>query len=199
MAACAIGVLTLGHFAHIAYFELSEINLLTMEERLIALTNGSAGIEHQERAEYADRLAVLQQELRQIQDGFYAVLALLSLAVAIVITGVLLALVNPILLLLPLVAFPPLYTGRRAQAIMDRARDETAADTRLALHLFRLATGAGPGQGAARLPAPERDPAPPRASCGSGRLGASGGPSSRRWCCGPPGSSSSRPATSPAS
>ena len=146
VAVCVIGTLTLGHFAHIAYFELSEINQLTMEERLIALANGSAGIEHHERPDYADRLTVLQQELRQMQDGFYAVLALLSLAVAIALTGVLLALLNPVLLLLPLVAFPPLYTGRRAQAIMDRAREETARDTRLAMHLFRLATTAGPAK-----------------------------------------------------
>ncbi len=146
VAASAIGVLTLGHFAHIAYFELSEINTLTMELRLVALSNGSAGIEHQERAEYADRLSVLDTELQQIQNGFYAVLALSSLAVAIAMTGILLALVNPILLLLPIVAIPPLYAGRKAQAIIDRSRDETAADTRLAMHLFRLATGAGPAK-----------------------------------------------------
>jgi len=63
VAACVIGVLTLGHFAHIAYFELSEINTLTAELRLIDLANGSAGIEHQERAEIADRIAVLEQDL----------------------------------------------------------------------------------------------------------------------------------------
>jgi ATP-binding cassette subfamily B protein len=146
VAACVIGVLTLGHFAHIAYYELSEINTLSAELRLIALANGSAGIEHQQRAEYADRVAVLEQELGQIQDGFYAVLMLSSLAVAIVMTGVLLALMNPLLLLLPLVAFPPLIAGRRAQLIVDRAREETAADTRLAMHLFRLATAAGPAK-----------------------------------------------------
>ena len=146
VAACIIGVLTLGHFAHIAYFELSEINTLETELRLIALANGSAGIEHQERAEYADRVAVLEQELQQIQDGFFAVLSLSSLAVAIGMTAVLLAMVNPLLLLLPVVALPPLITGRRAQLIVDRAREETAADTRLAMHLFRLATGAGPAK-----------------------------------------------------
>jgi ATP-binding cassette subfamily B protein len=146
VAACVIGVLTLGHFAHLAYFELSEINTLDAELRLIALANGSAGIEHQERAEYADRVAVLEQELGQIQDGFYAVLSLSSLAVAITMTGVLLAMVNPILLLLPLVAIPPLVTGRRAQLLVDRAREATAADTRLAMHLFRLATSAGPAK-----------------------------------------------------
>ena len=146
VAAGVIGTLTLGHFAHIAYFELSEINTLNMELRLMALSNGSAGIEHQERAEYADRLSVLEREIQQIQNGFYAVLALSSLAVAIALTGVLLATVNPILLLLPLVAVPPLYTGRKAQALIDRSRDETASGTRLAMHLFRLATGAGPAK-----------------------------------------------------
>ena len=70
VAAFSIGLLTLGHFAHIAYFELSEINELNMELRLIRLANGAAGIEHQERAEYADRVTVLERELRQIQDGF---------------------------------------------------------------------------------------------------------------------------------
>jgi ATP-binding cassette subfamily B protein len=146
VAACVIGVLTLGHFAHIAYFELSEINTLTAELRLIDLANGSAGIEHQERAEIADRLTVLEQEIQQIQDGFYAVLALSSLAVAIGLTGLLLAMVNPILLLLPLVALPPLVAGRRAQLLVDRSREETAQDTRLALHLFRLAATAGPAK-----------------------------------------------------
>jgi ATP-binding cassette subfamily B protein len=146
VATCAIGVLTLGHFAHIAYFELSEINTLATEERLIALANGSAGIEHQERAEFADKIAVLEQEVFQIQNGFYAVLSLSSLAVAMALTGLLLAFVNPVLLLLPLVAIPPLITGRRAQLALDRAREETAQDTRLALHLFRLSTAAGPAK-----------------------------------------------------
>jgi ATP-binding cassette subfamily B protein len=146
VAAAMIGVLTLGHFAHMAYFELSEINTLVMEERVMALANGSAGIEHQERAEFADRLLVLQTELQQLQDGFYAVLALFSLGVALAMTGVLLALVNPLLLLLPLIAVPPLVTGRWAQQILDRARDETAQDTRLAMHLFSLATTAGPAK-----------------------------------------------------
>jgi ATP-binding cassette subfamily B protein len=146
LACFAIGLLTLGHFAHIAYFELSEINTLAMERRLIDLANGTAGIEHQERADYADKVQVLSQELQQLQNGFYAVLALSSLAIAIVMTGVLLALLNPILLLLPLVAFPPLWTGRKAQLLIDRAREDTAQDTRLAQHFFRLATGAGPAK-----------------------------------------------------
>ncbi len=145
-AVLAIGLLTLGHFAHIAYFELSELNALTLDERLIALSNGSAGIEHHERPEYADRLVVLQQELSQIQNAIFTVLALASLGAAIVITAVLLAMANPFLLLLPLAAIPPLVTGRIAQLGLDRARDETAENRRLGLHLFRLATSAGPAK-----------------------------------------------------
>jgi ATP-binding cassette subfamily B protein len=146
VAASAMGVLTLSHFAHLAYFELSEIDTLTTELRLIALSSGSAGIEHQERAEFADRLTVLQQEVQQIQNGIYAALTLSGLAVAISLTGLLLAMVNPILLLLPLVAVPPLMAGRRAQLILDRSREEAAADTRLAMHFLRLATSAGPAK-----------------------------------------------------
>jgi ATP-binding cassette subfamily B protein len=146
VAACAMGVLTLSHFAHLAYFELAEIDTLTTELRLIALSSGSAGIEHQERAEFADRLTVLQQEIQQIQNGIYAALTLSGLVVAISLTGLLLAMVNPVLLLLPLVAVPPLMAGRRAQLILDRSREEAAADTRLAMHFLRLATSAGPAK-----------------------------------------------------
>ncbi len=146
VAVLAIGLLTLGHFAHIAYFELSELNSLTVDERLIALSNGSPGIEHHERPDYADRITVLQRELQQLQNGLFAVLSLGTLAVSILITGVLLAVVNPILLLLPFAAIPPLVLGRRAQVLADRARDDTAEATRRAWHLFRLATGAGPAK-----------------------------------------------------
>jgi ATP-binding cassette subfamily B protein len=59
--------LTLGHFAHIAYFELSDLNILAIDEDLIMLANGSAGIEHQERADYADRLQILREGLFQLQ------------------------------------------------------------------------------------------------------------------------------------
>jgi ATP-binding cassette subfamily B protein len=143
VSGCAVGMLTLGHFAHIAYFELSEINTLAEERRLIALANGTAGIEHQERAEYVDKVTLLEQEIQQIRNGFYAVLSLLGLVVGFGLTGLLLAMVNPLLLLLPLVAVPPLVAGQWAQTIADRSRAETTQDSRRAMHMFHLATGAG--------------------------------------------------------
>ncbi len=138
--------LTLGHFAHISYFELSDTNILELDSDLILLANGSPGIEHQERADYTDRLTIIREEMFQLQASLEALLTAFGLAVAMVETGVLLAMVNPILLFLPLLSLPPLLTGRWAQNRLDRARDESAAEIRLSRHLFRQATSAGPAK-----------------------------------------------------
>jgi ATP-binding cassette subfamily B protein len=138
--------LTLGHFAHISYFELADTNMLEIDSDLILLANGSPGIEHQERADYTDRLTILREELFQLQASLEALLTTFGLAVAMIETGILLALVNPILLLLPLFSLPPLLTGRWAQNRLDRARDASAGEIRLSRHLFRQATSAGPAK-----------------------------------------------------
>jgi ATP-binding cassette subfamily B protein len=138
--------LTLGHFAHISYFELSDTNRLAIDSDLILLANGSPGIEHQERADYTDRLTILRENLFQLQQSLESLLTAFGLALAIIETAVLLALVNPILLLLPLLSLPPLLTGRWAQNRLDRAQDASAAQIRLSRHLFRQATSAGPAK-----------------------------------------------------
>jgi ATP-binding cassette, subfamily B, bacterial len=142
VAALAIAALTFSHFAHLAYFELSEMAELDFDEQLIMLSNGSPGVEHQERPEHADSLTVLQQESRRFQVGLEALLNSLGLGLAVVLTAVLLALQSPYLLLLPLAAVPPLLTGRWAERVLDRARTATAEQTRTALNLFGLATTA---------------------------------------------------------
>jgi ATP-binding cassette subfamily B protein len=142
VAVLAIVSLTFAHFAHIAYFELSELSELDFDEQIIAVSNGSPGIEHHERAEHADALTVLMQQSRQFRTGLEALLNGLGLALALAITGVLLARLNPVLLLLPLAAIPPLVTGRWAERISDRARTATAESTRVALNLFQLSTSA---------------------------------------------------------
>jgi ATP-binding cassette, subfamily B, bacterial len=142
VAALAIASLTFAHFAHLAYFELSEMAELDFDEQLVTLSNGSAGIEHQERPEHADSLTVLQQESRRFQVGLEALLNSLGLGLAVVLTAVLLALQSPYLLLLPLAAVPPLLTGRWAERVLDRAKTATAEPTRVALNLFGLSTTA---------------------------------------------------------
>jgi ATP-binding cassette subfamily B protein len=82
----------------------------------------------------------------QTRAALEALLNAAGLGVGMLLTGVLLAILHPVLLLLPLAAVPPLLAGRRAEQMLDRARGETAESTRLALNLFRLATSAGPAK-----------------------------------------------------
>ncbi|OLF19315.1 ABC transporter permease [Actinophytocola xanthii] len=136
----AVMVLTLGHFAHLAYYEIAELAELDFDERLIEVSNGSPGIEHHELAEHADALTVLRQEGRQFRTGLEALLNGLGLVLAVTLTAALLAARNPVLLLLPVAAVPPLLAGRWAERTVDRARTATAEPTRAALNLFHLAT-----------------------------------------------------------
>jgi ATP-binding cassette subfamily B protein len=142
VAMLAVVALSFGHFAHIAYFELSELAELDFDQRLVALSNGGPGIEHHERSEQADALTVLRQESRRFRMGLEALLQGLGLLLAMVVTGVLLATLHPLLLLLPLAAIPPLYAGRVAERVLDRAKTAVAEPTRVAQNLFQLSTSA---------------------------------------------------------
>ncbi len=137
-----IAALTAGHFAHIFHFELGEAAELALQRRLILLSNGSAGLAHHDRADYADRLQVLRQEAGRTREMVETLFNAFSLAIAIATTAVLLALVSPWLLLLPLAAIPPLLLGRVAESMLARSREAAAGDTRRSWHLLRLATSA---------------------------------------------------------
>jgi ATP-binding cassette, subfamily B, bacterial len=146
VAVLVVGALTLAHFAHIAYFEVSELNQLRYDEELIALANGSAGLDVHENPEHADRLTVLDEDVRRTRESLEALLNGFALGVGLLFTGALLAALHPVLLLLPALAVPPLLATRRAERGVDRARTAAAESTRAALGLFRLATGAGPAK-----------------------------------------------------
>ena len=132
VAVAVIASLTAGHFAHIFYFELAEATTLEFERELIELSNGSAGLEHHERPDYA-KLQVLRTEVSRL--GFRAiesVLNALGLALAMAITAALLARLDPWRLLLPIAAVPPLLLGRRAEALVAASREAAAQPIRRA-------------------------------------------------------------------
>ncbi|MEU7960993.1 ABC transporter ATP-binding protein [Micromonospora humida] len=141
-----IAGLTLGHFAHIAYFELAELDVLHVHQELMDATNGTPGMAHFERSEFADKITVLEEDVEQLRVGLQAVLTGVGLAVAMTLTTVLLAVLHPLLLLLPLAAVPPLLAGRWAERIVNRAREAGAESTRRASGLFGLATDAAAGK-----------------------------------------------------
>ncbi|HWI03107.1 MAG TPA: ABC transporter ATP-binding protein [Acidimicrobiales bacterium] len=114
--------------------------------RIMRAAGGSPGIEHYERPEFADRIALLKSQTNHI-SGFLPVLGDgLALAGRVAITGVLLAGVHPALLLLPLLALPSFWAGTRAERLVNAANVATAEQGRLESHLFGLCTTASPAK-----------------------------------------------------
>ncbi|MCX2926050.1 ABC transporter ATP-binding protein [Streptomyces sp. NEAU-W12] len=140
VAVMVIAALTCEHFAHIAYFELAELNTMYYGDELISLANGTSGLDGHENAQRADEFTVLEREVLQTRNTLQALLTLAGLGAGMLLTALVLALVHPVLLLLPLAAMVPLLAGRRAERLVDAARSATAEPTRRALNLVRQAT-----------------------------------------------------------
>ncbi len=114
--------------------------------RIMRAAGGSPGIEHYERPDYADRIALLKAQTNYISGFLPALGDGLALAGRVAITAVLLAGVHPALLLLPLLALPSFWAGTRAERVVNAANVATAEQGRLEAHLFGLATTASPAK-----------------------------------------------------
>ncbi len=137
--------LTAQHFAHIFYFRTAEVMASLIERDMGQLSNGSVGLEHHERPEYADRVAVIRREAdRAAWSTVASLYGGVATVFGLVVTAALLASLNIWLLLLPVAAIPPLLLGRKAEEIAKRARADAAPATRQANHMFALLADAGP-------------------------------------------------------
>ena len=145
VALLTITALTAEHFAHIFYFKTAEDMSALLEREVGKLSNGSIGLEHHERADYADRIAYIRREADRASWGTVSTLyGGVAIIVALVVTGILLATLSPWLLLLPVCAVPPLLLGRKAETIAKAGRTAGGPATRQANHLFGLLADAGP-------------------------------------------------------
>ncbi|MGW6929776.1 ABC transporter ATP-binding protein [Lentzea sp. NPDC054927] len=146
VGALAVCSLMVQHFAFIPYGEAADLVTVTMDSELIELANGSAGLEHHERPDYADEIALLRKEIGQYPDALVGLMALLSLGVSMAFTAWLLASVSPWLMLLPVAALLPVYATHRAQNVQNGARERSATVSRQARNLFELGTGTAPAK-----------------------------------------------------
>ena len=128
------------------YSELHEANARVIVGDIMRLTSTTAGIEHHERPEYADRVALLRSQSRLLTNFVGTLGAGLALVVRIVVTVALLASVHPALLLLPVLALPSVWAGARASRITEAAKEATAERARCKDHLFRVVTIPGPAK-----------------------------------------------------
>ena len=146
LAAVAAGELIVVLYYVDMLFSVAEKAGAAIDRRLIELMAGVPGIEHHERPEYLDRLDVLREERARLAWMTNAMAGMVRVAVQLVASGILLAGLDPILLLLPLVGIVSFFTGRRAQDLTIAARERTAERERLRHHLFETATSAVAGK-----------------------------------------------------
>ncbi len=94
----------------------------------------------------SDKVAVVRGAQGEIGRGFDRLMWLTGAALALVASAVLMASVVPVLAALPLFAVPTVLATQAADKKRGRATGRTTPRTRLADHLFTLATTAGPGR-----------------------------------------------------
>lgn len=151
VAAAVLGVtvtlqMAASSFSHL---RLSELHMACGKVLVCDLMDAGAtppGIEHLERPDYADRIALLKRDTAHL-SGFLPVIGqAVGLMARVGVTGILLVQVHPALLLLPFLSVPSFYAGGRAERAVNTAKEATAEQDRLNEHLFTLATTPSPAK-----------------------------------------------------
>jgi ATP-binding cassette subfamily B protein len=121
---------------------LRERTAFLVDERLGRTALELPTLEHYERPDYADRLALLRSRHANLGEVVDAVVGNLQVVVMLLGTAVLLARIHVALVVLPLFALPSLATGRRAARILEGARAGAVERARTWRHCFELCTRA---------------------------------------------------------
>ncbi|MFF2833524.1 ABC transporter ATP-binding protein [Cellulosimicrobium cellulans] len=140
VAALVIAELMLGHFAHLSYFEVADLQQLHLLDEVAQLTHGSADLAELDDPDRVRLLTAVTEGLQRVRLALEGTLQLGGMVLQVLVTTVILGLVEPWLLLLPLAALPPVWLADRAQRVLDAARDVTADDVRLSRHLVTAGT-----------------------------------------------------------
>src|SRR3954453_5207366 len=141
-----VASIAIGHLVRPVAFELGDLNGLAFDAELIGLGGGSAGLEHLENTEYANRLELARSEGGDLFLGMLFLASAAGVVLQLGVTMVLLATVRPGLLFLPLFAIPSMIAGRWAQAHVDGAKERNAETARKSRHFLQLMTQAGPAK-----------------------------------------------------
>jgi ATP-binding cassette, subfamily B, bacterial len=103
-------------------------------------------IEHQERPEYLDRLAVLRESVYQLDHMLLALIDTISSLACLALTVLVLMTVSPWMVLLILFAAPTVLVSSWRSQAYRMAEESAAPDQRLYRHFFTLGTTAGPAK-----------------------------------------------------
>ncbi|HEY2734111.1 MAG TPA: ABC transporter ATP-binding protein [Polyangiales bacterium] len=119
---------------------------IALEAHVAQLQASIATIEHQERPELLDRLAMLRDQVFALEHLFSSLFSTLGWGLRLAASVLLLASVHPALGLLVLFALPTLWVASWRPGVERAVEERAASHGRLARHLFVLATEAAPGK-----------------------------------------------------
>jgi ATP-binding cassette subfamily B protein len=119
---------------------------VALESHVARLQASIATIAHQERPDYLDRLAMLRSQVFVLDHMYMSLFSTLGWILRLGVTLALLVSVHPALALLAVFAIPTVVTSSWRPAVERAAQEKGAQASRLARHLFTIATTAPPGK-----------------------------------------------------
>ena len=119
---------------------------IALESHVAKLQASVPTIEHHERPEYLDRLAMLRDQVFTLDHLFMSLFSTMGMIFRVVVTVLLLTSIHPALLLLLAFTVPTLYTSTWRPGVERRVEEAAIANNRLARHLFVLGTTAAAGK-----------------------------------------------------
>jgi ATP-binding cassette subfamily B protein len=119
---------------------------IALESHVAWLQASVATIEHHERPEYLNRLAVLRDQVFVLDHMYMSLFSTCGWILRLGVTVALLLSVHPALALLALFAVPTVFTSLWRPALERAIEERVSPANRLARHLFVTATTAPPGK-----------------------------------------------------
>lgn len=119
---------------------------IMFQGHVAALQAGVATVEHHERPAYLDRIAVLRTGVFALDHLFGSMFTMLGWLIRLAFVAVLLAAIDPLLLLLLIGAVPLLLVAIRRPKVEKATEESVATHGRLGRHLFTTATGSSAGK-----------------------------------------------------
>jgi ATP-binding cassette, subfamily B, bacterial len=119
---------------------------IALEAHVAELQASIVTVAHQERPEYLDRLSMLRNQVFVLDHMYMSLFSTLGWVLRLAVTMALLGSIHPALLLLAVFAIPTVLTSGWRPAVERAAQEQGAPSSRLARHLFTIATTAGPGK-----------------------------------------------------
>src|ERR1700688_2512424 len=117
---------------------------IALESHVAQLQASVATIAHQERPEYLDRISMLRNQVFVLDHMYMSLFSTVGWILRLGVTMALLASIHPALLLLALFAIPTVLTSGWRPAVERAAQERGAQRSRLARHLFTIATTGAP-------------------------------------------------------